>query len=201
MPTGYTASVMDGKITDFRQFAMQCARAFGALINMRDDAWDAPIPEQFKPSDYHVKALATAKLRYDELRSMTPEQLKEACNADYRNRLAGREKYKAEQKIENDRLDAMLAEVEKWTPPTGNHAEMKTFMREQIRISRNDLSTLDKYDPVVKMTPQEWLGKELEKSQRDVGYHAGEQEKEVERAKGRTLWVKQLRDSLSTVTP
>lgn len=37
MPTGYTASVQEGKVTEFRDFAMECARAFGALVMMRDE--------------------------------------------------------------------------------------------------------------------------------------------------------------------
>lgn len=52
MPTGYTAGVKDGTVTDFKAFVMQCARAFGALIDMRDDPSDVPIPKSFAPSSY-----------------------------------------------------------------------------------------------------------------------------------------------------
>ena len=58
MPTGFTCDIKDG-IT-FERFALNCARAFGALINMRDDSLDAEIPDEIKPSDHHVKALAEA---------------------------------------------------------------------------------------------------------------------------------------------
>jgi len=37
MPTGYTADLNDGKQVTFQEFTMKCARAFGALIEMRDD--------------------------------------------------------------------------------------------------------------------------------------------------------------------
>lgn len=40
MPTGYTADIKDG-IT-FRDFALRCARAFGATIMQRDE--DISIP-------------------------------------------------------------------------------------------------------------------------------------------------------------
>ncbi len=61
MPTGYTADIAKG-IT-FQQYAWSCARAFGALVMMRDEPSDAPIPEAFTPSDYHVKALAEARAK------------------------------------------------------------------------------------------------------------------------------------------
>ena len=51
MPTGYTSKIKDD-IT-FEQYAMGCARAFDALIDMRDEASDALIPEELTPSNYH----------------------------------------------------------------------------------------------------------------------------------------------------
>ena len=63
MPTGYTADVMDGKVTDFKLFAMQCARAFGALVIMRDEPLNAEIPDEFSPSNYHFQELEQARER------------------------------------------------------------------------------------------------------------------------------------------
>ena len=58
MPTGYTAYVQDGVITEFADFAMKCARAFGALIDMRDESLDAEIRVQREPNtEYFDKEL------------------------------------------------------------------------------------------------------------------------------------------------
>ena len=43
MATGYTYPVVEGKITEFSEFALGCARAFGAFMHMRDDNSDAPL--------------------------------------------------------------------------------------------------------------------------------------------------------------
>lgn len=59
MPTGYTAAIADG--IDFKTYALSCARAFGALVEMRDEPANAPIPEEFKPSSYYVTSLASAR--------------------------------------------------------------------------------------------------------------------------------------------
>jgi hypothetical protein len=60
MPTGYTAKLYDGD-QKFQDFAMECARAFGALIEMRDEPMNAKIPETFEPSEHHVNGLERAK--------------------------------------------------------------------------------------------------------------------------------------------
>lgn len=61
MPTGYTAPIYEGKQITFPEFAMQCARAFGALIDMRDDPMDSPIPDAFVPDTYHARELVKAR--------------------------------------------------------------------------------------------------------------------------------------------
>lgn len=195
MPTGYTAGVVEGKVNDFEQFALQCARAFGALIEMRDSSWDAPIPEEFKPSTYNLERLEGAKKENLRLQSMTEEQVKEACETDYQEQLASRERAKSSEVLTNQRLEAMQGHVRNWHPPSANHVELKKFMLDQLEISKSDLSYYEK-SPIKKHTPSEWLDVQLEKTQRDIGYHAAEHEKEIERVKGRNLWVKQLKDSL-----
>lgn len=54
MPTGYTHKIKDGMT--FKEYALRCARNFGALMDMRDDPMDAPIPI-FTPSGYHEEKL------------------------------------------------------------------------------------------------------------------------------------------------
>lgn len=69
MPTGYTAAIADG--ISFTNYAMGCARAFGALIEMRDEPSDAPIPEEFKPSTYHLEELQKAQKKLHNLCKMS----------------------------------------------------------------------------------------------------------------------------------
>lgn len=197
MPTGYTADVMNGKVVDFRQFAMQCARAMGACVMMRDEPWDAPIPEKFEASDYHAKRLQEAKDKLVSLQAMTPDDVEAACMADYEKRSSERRAYREGQQAENARLDVMERAVLDWMPPTANHVGMKDFMLEQIRISRHEVGSLDRFDPIERLSPSDWHQKQIEIAHRDIGYHAGEHVKEVERAASRTMWVKQLRESLT----
>ena len=197
MPTGYTADIMDGKVTEFTQFALQCARAFGALITMRDDPYDAAIPDEFKPEPYYQNKLIEAKEAMLKLQTMLPEDREKQCQKEYEEKVASNEKHKSEQLLENKRLQDMEKQVLAWIPPSANHIEMKSFMLDQIKISKHDPAFIEKYyNEVEKPSPKDWYFKKLEQAQKDIGYYAAEWEKEVERAKSRTLWVKQLRESL-----
>jgi hypothetical protein len=45
MPSSHTSPVQKGEVTSFPDFALDCARAFGATIAMRDMASDAPLTD------------------------------------------------------------------------------------------------------------------------------------------------------------
>jgi hypothetical protein len=195
MPTGYTDCLKDGSIT-FPQFAMQCARAFGALISMRDDPSDAAIPDAFDPSDHHATEHAKAKERLAELHMLKPSDCevhalhaflaaKEAHNKRLREIAALRSSY-----------EAMLAKVEDWTPPSSDHYGLQKFMKEQIEQSIDfDCGTKYLTEPVQR-TGAQWLADEIGKAARDIEYHAREHAAEVDRAAKRTAWVRSLRESL-----
>ena len=73
MPTGYTATLVEHGQT-FPEFAMQCAKAFGACITLRDEPFDAPIPTKFKASTWHTKQQAKARALEKRLGAMNKEE-------------------------------------------------------------------------------------------------------------------------------
>ena len=195
MPTAYTADVQSGKVTDFKDFAMQCARAFGACITMRDDPNDADIPDQFEPSDYHLNEVAEAKKELARLASMTDEQKSisalEAYNIDCKVVLDRQQL----QEAHRARYEAMLKAVEAWSPPTNDHVEMKRFMERQLRESI-DFDCRPYGSGAVRMSGSEWHDGAIAKARRDIEYHTNKYAEEVERCEKRTEWVRALRASL-----
>ena len=196
MSTGYTHDVQTGKVADFPTFAMQCARAFGALVMMRDDPHDAPIKDDVV-SDYHVRAKREAEATLVALRSMTPTEIDAAYRAEQEKACRYRDEYIANKAAERVRYEAMLAKVEAWTPPTAEHHEMKKFMRQQLTESI-------KFDCGGDWTPSvpvdgatKWWQDRVTKAEKDIGYHVAEHAKEVERVSGRNKWVRDLRVSLA----
>jgi hypothetical protein len=194
MPTGYTHNVQDGTITEFRDFAMQCARAFGALVLMRDDPMNAEIPDKFDPTNYHVEALREAQKELDLLDSMSPEQMAvsayEAHQADlkaYNDRLI-------KSRLHRQRYEDMVSKVEAWAPPTDDHVEMKKFMLTQLKKSI-DFDCRDSDNPPKKLKA-DWHAAAVKQAKWSVAYHKDEHEKEVDRAANRTAWVIALKQSL-----
>lgn len=196
MPTGYTAELAEKEIP-FREFALRCARAFGALVTMRDDSWDAPIPEEFKPSEYHSKALAQARGRQIELLAMTLDRAAILSAKDYDEAEARRKKAIGEREAQRGRYEAMLAKVRAWTPPSAEHIELRAFMEQQLTESlRFDCSRTYLDEPTKRLSAEAWLTDRLEQASRDIEYHVKELAAEEERAASRTRWVRQLRESL-----
>lgn len=195
MPTGYTADVGDGKVTDFNTFALRCARAMGALIMMRDDDMDAPIPEEFKPSDYNAKALVQARADLVAAEAMSLVEAEAAAEAEHSEALKSWRESRERTKATLARYQAMRAKVFDWQPPTADHVEFRKFMVDQLDESiRFDCNDYGK--PKMAVPPEAWRDARIEKAKRDIAYHEEAHAKELERTKSRNEWVRALRESL-----
>ena len=196
MPTGYTADIKDG--IDFKTYAMNCARAFGACVMLRDEPGGGDrIPDAFEPDDYSLKAARKALEELVAMDAMTPADLDRAAACAWddaeTNRLMGIE----EKRKQRAAYEAMLAKVNAWTPPTPGHAGLHEFMRTQIEQSIDFDCRGDYYNtPAVRLTGDAWAAERREKLARDVQYHEGKHADEVVRAAQRTEWVRALRAAL-----
>lgn len=195
MPTGYTAGVQDGTITTFPEFAMQCARAFGALVTMRDDPLDAEIPESFEPqARYYDERIAQAHADLERLYAMTDGDKVHAAAAAWNKHVAGIEEWNARCQQERARYEHMLAQARAWQPPTSNHVELKEFMIQQLEQSI-DFDCRER-SLGERPRPAMWWLDQVKKAKRDIAYYTEEREKEIQRARERTAWVRHLRSSL-----
>lgn len=182
----------------FQDFTLQCARAFGALVTMRDDDMDAPIPERFEPSDYSVKRLAEANAELARLQAMTNDEKITFGESKKAESLASTEKWLAKEIEQNKRLEEMEASVNKWTPPSADHAELKAFMLQQISVSKHRFDYVEESLAETRAkSPMDFYAESVATATRDIEYHTKEYGKEMERANSRTEWVRQLRESLA----
>ena len=194
MPTGYTLDLYDGKDITFEEFVLKCARAFGALIDMRDEPMDAPIPERFEPSDHHLEELEKAKRRLKEIRKWNEEKAEQEAERAYREALKEREEFIKKNKLIRKRYEDMLSKVQKWKPPTIEHASLKQFMIQQL------LESIE-FDCFVPEMPQRLSGEEyreqqIKKALSDIEYHEKEYAEEVNRVYEKNKWLLSLRESL-----
>lgn len=195
MPTGYTSKIYDGEKCDWKDFVLLCSRAFGALVAMRDDSLDTEIPEEFKPSSYCKDQLKKAKDDLSKYTSMTIEEVNILVEKNYNNRIIANNNNIKENNNLKERYETVLKEVEKWTPPSSEHASLKKYAIDQLKDSiKFDCHNYD-YE-IKKESPEEFIKNNIEKCLKDIDYYTKEWNKEVERTKERNLWVKQLRESL-----
>lgn len=196
MPTGYTAAIAEG--VTFERFALNCARAFGACIMMRDDDSSAEIPEQFEPSDYNLKSLEKDRKALDKVSRMTPKQCAAAAQKEYGEAVARRNEALKEGDELRLKYEAMLKQVQGWDPPTPDHVNMKEFMVKQIEDSIPwdcDQSYYRDNVPVL-LPAEDWRQQQIKSLSKSIAQHERGHAEEVARVKGRNAWIKALRDSL-----
>lgn len=198
MPTGYTAPIYEGEEMTFEQFALRCARNFGALVSMREEPMDAPIPDEFKVDAHYQKDYEEAKAAYENFLQNPPtdEELEKSYaryvqkETDYareanEKRASGRKRY-----------EAMLAKVRQWEPPTPEHVNLKDFMIEQLTNSMN-FDCRGEYMPRI-CGKQEHM--EYERSGKfyedNLRVSKERLEKAIQSCESRNAWLKDLRDSL-----
>ena len=198
MPTGYTADIRDG--IDFKTYAMNCARAFGACVEPRDEPGGGErIPDKFAPSDYHSEAAQKARDELAALLVLTPEQRERRAAKAWDDAETSRLMYLEEKRKQREAYEAMLAKVNAWTPPTPEHAGLHEFMRTQIEQSIDfDFDCGGDYGktPTPRLTGEQWAAQEVVRLNRDIAYHDKEHAGEVARAASRTAWVRALRAAL-----
>lgn len=196
MPTGYTADIKDG--IDFKTFAMNCARAFDACVELRDDPPGGDkIPNEFVPSDYHEKKLSETREKIVELGAMSKGDRQAAADKEWEES----EEYRLARLKEMSDLrkayNKMLSEVNSWKPPTPEHVVLRDFMIQQITDSiKWDCAEEAYAEPLPRMSGDEWYSKQLFRLAKDSVYHEKKHKEEVLRAESRTKWVQDLRKSL-----
>jgi hypothetical protein len=196
MPTSYTHPVAEGRVEEFSEFAMLCARAMGALVTMRDEPHDAPIPEEFRASDHSLRRAREAEENLALLRVMTPNGVRHLWQKEKERRGAEARRYAENVAETRRRYEAMLEKVERWEPPTAEHRGLKDFMAEQLRESIRFDCREGPLLPEIADTPEGWFWREVEEAERMVRVARESYQEEVERAEARTRWVRELRRSL-----
>ncbi len=196
MPTGYTYCVQTGEVTEFKDFAIRCARAMGALVTMRDERMDAAIPDGFKPSSYHADRLKEAKSKLNRLKAMSHADIDDACAKEHLQALLSWENWQSETLQEKKRYEDMLAKVRAWNPPNSDFAGFRKFMEEQLVDSmEHDLFALTLPKPM-QVNNKEWYKNALAMAEKDIEYHQKKMNEETKRAKDRTEWIVTLKKSL-----
>ena len=197
MATGYTHPVADGEITDIKDFAATCARAFGAFVHQRDDSTKDELryPEPPLGGFYH-KAMREARTTLANWLASTEEDKYREWSEYYNKQRALLHKSHADDKVKRARYESLIAQLEEISVPS----ELKNyydFMMEQLTTSLDhdcgNPGFSDRY-----YTPLEfvaWVKHQDEAVRRDVERYTEEYEKEVKRYEERVQYINLMADT------
>ena len=196
MPTGYTCGVQDGTLTDFPTFALQCARAFGAMVTLREEPLDAPLPDSFGPEAYYVERVTRAEVELGRVLQLTPAECKAGAETAHADAVRYRDDYLAKKKEQRARYAAMLAKAKAWKAPSPDHAELAKFMVDQLKDSiRSDCGDyVPKVEPL--LSGQEWKYLQVSRATEELERARKSLAEEETRAHSRSKWLRELRESL-----
>jgi hypothetical protein len=203
MPTGYTDPILKGKITNFKDYAKLCMRAFGAAIHMRDDSLDVEYTKR-EPSQYHIDSLKSWEERLSELKSMSDEQLIEKRRNEIQDDIDYHQKKVTECNENFAKLKSILDEVKSWEPPTEEHTGIKKFMTEQITETMkfdtdaryHELEIKNCTEKLNSLDIDDVKSGYLEDAERNVKYHISNNDDEIKRANDTNKWVETFLNSL-----
>ena len=204
MPTGYTAGIIDGKITTFEQFATQCTRAFGATSHMRENPLDSPY-EPRTPSEYYVNSLQSQREKLEETKTMTDE----AIVQDFENLLNDSLKYHERElektKVNLGRLNSIMESAKSWVPPTEDHEGVRDYMIDQLEITiKADGDPSYHVNKIVQakkeleegIDPKVYREERIKEIEDRISYYEGEVQKELERCKQSNDWMDKFLESI-----
>ena len=198
MPTGYTAKLCN-EDQSFTEFALTCARAFGACIMQRDDDMYEP-PKLREKDTYHVNALAQAKKALAKMKKMSVERREAFGRRTINEDIQRCNEQIEEHRVTANRIKKMIAEVERWQPPSSDHTNLKSFMLEQLRTTLDHDGDASYYEKeksrLLAMEPIDMYNDHLKRAEWNVQYHAEHLVKEEARVDDTNDWIIQLYDSL-----
>lgn len=196
MPTGYTCEIEKGQ--SFKDFAIGCAKAFGANIMLRDEPNDTPIPK-YEPSEYHKKAAARAKKDLAGFLKKSEDDLREEFNKELMDSLKSAENRTNNARELKQKYEKMLEKVKAFTAPTEDHINYKNFMIEQIETSILFDCEHSYSSEQTEITFEEWKSERLQDFKDNIEYHKRQYKEEVRRTNERNEWNQKLFDALKAM--
>lgn len=196
MPTGYTTGVADGTITDFTEYALQCARAFGACITLRDESISSDIPH-FEVNNYYKIKLSEARRDLATFLAMDESQQQKLYMEEYKNNIEVANKGIAEKQNQLQRYEKMLEMAKQFLPPSQDHINYANFLIDQLEESIKwdcDTSYYEKLKEPIEF--EVWQSKKIKDLNWNIQYNEKSHKEEIERIESRNRWVSQLKESL-----
>lgn len=207
MPTGYTAFIEDGKITNGKDFLKLCIRAFGVCADQREEPLSITLRTQFGIDDFYQRHLENIETDIKKYESISDEELYEERKSSLEGEII-RCKNKIKQINERNELYSKIrSEIKKWVAPTSEHNGIKEFALEQIDISIENTDYVKRSLIEAKKSLKNLSMDSISEIRRDMiagfekdrSYYQNKITEERNRIDSRNLFMKQFLDSLNAM--
>lgn len=208
MPTGYTAKLYEGEEQSFNEFVLECSRAFGAMISLRDDP-RAEIPTELEVDSFYFTQVEKAQKELEQLQNASDAELMVQAKSERQYSLSSQYENAVRKEAARQGYTEMLAKVKAWVPPTEEHVNLKAFMVEQLESSlqsdcRGEAVDLEELRSLVNR-PVEDSDIDIEKfraeglniAERRLTYAAEHLADQQNSVADKNRWIKALRNSLT----
>lgn len=197
MANKYTICIYEnGKNCKFKQFALECAKAFiptKALYTLRSK--EPSLPDEVKPGTYNKTQLQDATKKLETLQRLSPEEKIVEYKKYVKTIDTNFKTFKKENLKLRKNYEAMIKKVQGWNPPTHDHIALKSFMLSNLMDSlQNDCFPVYQRYHILEM--DDWFKSELETATSDVKKYTEYYNDEVKDAQIKTNWIQELKKSL-----
>lgn len=179
--------MMDGEVTELKDFAALCARGFGAFAHQRDDNWHTPLRYPSLDTSYYIKRLQKSEVELYRWQHLDEEQRYAEWSDYVAEQTISLHESKAKQAEQRARYEHMLAQVHGIEVPAMLQ-QFKDFMIEQLETSIafdcRGTGSLHAVMPFV-----EWCASVDKKVLMDVDFYRSEVHKEQERHAQRVKYI------------
>lgn len=199
MATGYTHRVQNGEVVEVKDYILNCARQFGALMHMRED--NSTDIKYREVGDYHLKSLNKASDNLEQLKKMTDEDIKKEIDKNYEERIKSINRSIDKQEKDRERYLNMIEKVNEWNPPTKEHLNLKEFAIKQLQESiKHDCENT--YIQIMKKelrkeTISEYRDNMMKLYSKEIEYHNDSYQKEIAAVEGVNKWISDLVNSFN----
>lgn len=198
MPTGYTASVVDGEMTELKDFAKLCVRAFGGFIHMRDHPFDAELQTEVPTrSSYYDKEIEELKKNIEYFKNVEDVRILSHQEGYIIDAKRIRDEYREKSQQQNARLEAMRVKVLNWKEAD---PALRDFMLDQLKISSTgDDDSFDLIYPVPEvLSAEDYRRDRLSMNEKHLERAIRYREESIASHKNKQEWVDAFFKSLET---
>lgn len=164
---------------------------------MRDEPFDAPIPDEVLPSQHSAERAIAAEAEFERIQRMSDDEIRAQRAAAIESERKSWDDYAKRTETENAIFAKMRAAVVAWQVSTPNHEGLRRFMLEQLDTSMMHLSKRSDDQSVEPLPVSELRAQMLGEAKREWEYHKEQYTEEVRRATERTEWIRALKASLA----